>query len=266
MNRNRARLGFLALLTLTCAALVLSSRVHVDRESADKRSLNVPPFGRQAAPATTTTAQLPAPTAQAHTYTSPTPLFGLPAAGAVESAGEREATAIRSAQLATVPTWPPGAPRPHPTLPPSEPYYPIATAIAGSGTTVDSGFSNLPAALGLFKNQWYAQVGRQIVRVYAGSKAQPSEMDQGLVVVQVQDLDTNSRNASEIYETPSRSGAIEVVGAAGMRLTLRAESGTLFYFDAENHRWVSETGAPIPGTAPPTLTVPPVPSYRASWR
>ena len=87
-------------------------------------------------------------------------------------------------------------------------------------------------------------------RAYAGSKALPSEMDQGLLVVQVQHLDTNSRSAPEIYETPSRSGALEVVSATGMRLTLRAESGALSYFDVDNRQWVSRTGTPIPTAGP----------------
>ncbi len=238
MNAKRAQYTLLLLLILISAIVLLSNQV-----SVSKQILSVSAFATQI-PASAT---LPAPNPGSptpYTYNTPTPLFDLPAPDFVEASAKIAGTATRATQLTAVPTWPPNVQRPHPTLAPSTPYLPIATSVAGQGVIINSGFGDLPGGLGIFTDEWQMELGSQIIRVYAGSEAEPSRMDQGLLVVQVENRDNNSRSTPELYRTSGRDGAVEIVGATGVVLSLRSDNGTVSYFDVANRLWIPTIPVP----------------------
>jgi hypothetical protein len=100
---------------------------------------------------------------------------------------------------------------------------------------------------------WQAvQAGKRIA-VYAG--ALTADRAQGLVIVEVASLPkpsaapTFTKPGRELqddqtrlftrFPTPTREGAVEIVGAQGQRLTLKAESGKILVFDVRERGWVS---------------------------
>jgi len=177
-------------------------------------------------------------------YLTPTPEAPLPSDEVYKRENSYAGTATRIAQLTHVPTWPPGHPRIYPTILPKTPFSPIATRVAGVGKIVESGHvGDLSTVHGVFANQWRAEVAEQNIHAYAGIKSLTDGLDRGVVVIRVFD---RNRIVIEIasYETPQRRGVVKVVDAVDQRLTLRAEDGTLFYFDIPTRQWVSPPSLP----------------------
>lgn len=113
----------------------------------------------------------------------------------------------------------------------------------------------------LIENQWWETIGSQWIRVYAGAQRGDGANDlpkpwQGMVFVSVLGLDGTMLPDGGSYKTPKKVGSVKIVDAQGQRLVLKAEDGTLFYFDVPTRQFVS-------GLAPATVTPvkPTVPPY-----
>ncbi len=180
-------------------------------------------------------------------YITPTPLFGLLGGDVLRATAEAAGTATRSAQLTFVPIWPPGVPREYPTRPPSTPVViAVPSQVAGSGIIYNADLVgvgvalDLPSQLGIFVNEWDAEINGQYVQVLAGTKSAPAESEQakGVVVVRISDSHYNILDLAT-YDPPLARGVVRVVDAIGERLTLQADDGTRFYFDVATRQWVN---------------------------
>jgi hypothetical protein len=143
----------------------------------------------------------------------------------------------RNAALAGTlpPTNAKGAP---PTLVSTEPPWPTGI--------IEDGESPFSASF-VFKNRWQQVVGGQRIIVFAGSKK--SDPSQGVVVVW--EISTDQVNSvNNVYPTSIRDGALRIVAATGLRLTLAGAGGRPFYFDAPSRQFVQSLTAP----PPPTVT------------
>jgi len=89
------------------------------------------------------------------------------------------------------------------------------------------------------------------VLVFAGTLA--SDPEQGVVIVLVE-----SPRQYRQYLTPTKSGAISITGAEGLRLVIRSSNNNeTYYFDVPAQKFVNSLDEVVP-TAPalPTQTVP----------
>jgi hypothetical protein len=76
------------------------------------------------------------------------------------------------------------------------------------------------------------------------------------VLVEVADATTHAvLQGPDLYKAPGQAESIEIIDAVGERLTLRADDGTLFYFDVPTRQWVNPAPTPTPVTTA-TLTRP----------
>jgi hypothetical protein len=93
-----------------------------------------------------------------------------------------------------------------------------------------------------------------VIEVAAGWSRE--DETQGLLAIRERNTQTGEGQGLEIFLSPTNSGALEVVDAAGQVLTLAAEDGTIFYFDVQSRQWVSApTASPSPAISPlPSLT------------
>jgi hypothetical protein len=80
------------------------------------------------------------------------------------------------------------------------------------------------------QNQWQEVIGGLHVNVYAGSLGR--DPFQGAVIVQRTGADLMHPAPAQTFLTPQRAGAVRIISASGNVLTLRAETGDLFTFDA----------------------------------
>jgi hypothetical protein len=93
----------------------------------------------------------------------------------------------------------------------------------------------LPTSTAGLLNAWQGRAGGGFVPVYAGATAGDGE--QGVVVVVTLEDDRHPTLGQQLVKTPSRSGALRVVAANGSLLTLQAEGGASFTFDAAARRF-----------------------------
>jgi hypothetical protein len=97
-----------------------------------------------------------------------------------------------------------------------------------------------------------------IAGAYYGDPARALPGPQGLVVVQVRQMDQDRLGASMTYQklflTPTASGEVTITGAQGERLILQSTDGTTFYFDLPTRQFVPSLAATV--TAPPPTTGP----------
>ena len=91
-----------------------------------------------------------------------------------------------------------------------------------------------PSSAFAIRNRWVGRVRGGDVAVFAGASA--SDGTQGVVVVQ-QLADDGSAGAPRSFDTPTRAGAVHVTAVQGSRVTLVAEDGTTFTFDAATLRF-----------------------------
>lgn len=115
---------------------------------------------------------------------------------------------------------------------------------AGSGEIDDH-----PNGLSGYKimNAWYQRSGERSITVYAGARRvllqEESERAQQAVYDTSQGI-VWTRGAPGLgrwgtFDTPGKHGPVRVVDAVGERLTLVAEDGTTFYFDARTGQFVT---------------------------
>jgi hypothetical protein len=118
------------------------------------------------------------------------------------------------------------------------PTEPIRTA--GAGAIYDDSFVQNPDNVIKVTNSWSENVGNQEIVVYAGAKFQYEDPQQGMLMVVIYLKGTwDIASGPELYQSPSRAGKLRTIDAVGQRLTVRAENGTLFYFDVPTRAWVS---------------------------
>jgi len=118
---------------------------------------------------------------------------------------------------------------------------------AGSGEIVDQHAYWLPKTY-LGGNSWQENAGTpsEVVIYAAAYRAEPS---QGLLLVTA--APTANRPSGE-FPTPTKAGPVRIVGATGEVLTVRADDGTLFYFDVAAGKYVSgPAGSPTRAGASP---------------
>jgi hypothetical protein len=99
---------------------------------------------------------------------------------------------------------------------------------AGSGIIVESG--QVPGA-GDIRNRWYQKGESVNTVVYAGRLLK--DRSQGMLLIR-QDgtvFGAPPPGGGGTYYTPTRHGAVRIVGAVGEVLELKAEDGTTFHFD-----------------------------------
>jgi hypothetical protein len=181
---------------------------------------------------------MPTPTAPVPTITStlsPTPWYD-----DIETP-ETKAYAIRMEQLAATVlvevTLTPGA------IPPTPTTTPLSEA-AGAGVLVRASPTSISLLLSPKKfyalNYWYEDQGEQRITVYAGVEGSEGNRVQGVIVVI---SGSGNRQGTPVipqyYRTPDESGYIEVVGAEGERLRLKASNGADYVFDVANRRWLA---------------------------
>lgn len=68
------------------------------------------------------------------------------------------------------------------------------------------------------------------------------------------------------YDTPEKTGGVTIIAENGLIITLQAETGALYYFDAAQEWFVDANGSPLPTYTPsptPVLTQTPAPMYPA---
>ncbi len=123
--------------------------------------------------------------------------------------------------------------------------------LAGAGEIYDDSGEGEFAKMLLIANQWYTTDSNRNIFVYAGSKFQRDDPQQGEILVVVYDSTTHQIVSSPtLYMTPMRAGLVRVIAAVGERLTLRAQDGTLFYFDVPTRQWIGPDGTPLPAPTP----------------
>lgn len=168
----------------------------------------------------------------------------------------RKSTGSVSARLTVVRPGPKNSPPPTPP-PYIAPAY-IPHRALGNGTVLEEGNSMFPGHY-LIENQWWETVGDQWIRVYAGAQRGDGLNDlpkpwQGILFVSPATLDGTFLPGGGMYKTPKKVGSVKIVDGQGERLVLKAEDGTLFYFDVPTRQFVSgltTTVTPVPPTVPP---------------
>ena len=93
-------------------------------------------------------------------------------------------------------------------------------------------------------NSWKKTAEEGYFLVYAGYMT--DDQKQGMVLIQTNDSIFFSR-----YLTPKRSGPVRIVAEHNLYLTLQAENGDIFYFDASGERFIDSLDAPTVTPAPP---------------
>jgi len=100
-------------------------------------------------------------------------------------------------------------------------------------------------------NAWQDMVDGKYVLVFAGTLA--NDPEQGVVIVLVE-----SPRQYRQYLTPTKSGAISITDAKGLRLVIRSsDNNEIYYFDVPAQKFVNSLDEIVPtATALPTQTVP----------
>lgn len=146
-------------------------------------------------------------------------------------------------------------PRPYPwTPPPTPPLTPEELAphqTAGAGVIWEERSVAPCAKVMAVMNHWVETQSNQEIGVCAGAEGAREDPQRGRVAVFT--ISTSSYailSGPDLYQTPLRAGPVRLVGGIGEQLTLRAEDGTLFYFDVPTRQWLTPTPGPSPPPSP----------------
>lgn len=106
---------------------------------------------------------------------------------------------------------------------------------------------------------WKKTTDERTYFIYSGSLREDAQ--QGAIMVQ------NPRTFEfKQYDTPEKTGGVTIIAENGLIITLQAETGALYYFDAALEWFVDTNGSPLPTYTPsptPVLTLTPAPMYPA---
>lgn len=153
---------------------------------------------------------------------------------------KREFTEANNRYLETqVALLPNRTPNPNPIIATAKPY-PTSTLLTG----IYKDCLEVKAHEMVTKNCWSEVFGTTYIFLRAG--ASTTDERQGLILISARSVDSPLPGAGIFYQTPSRHGQVEVSGAQGWLVSLRADDGTLFAFDLFSHTWEDPTITPIP--------------------
>src|SRR5512145_2130783 len=111
------------------------------------------------------------------------------------------------------------------SIPTAEPY-PTRPPVIGITKDCESAFSHTMD----ITNCWFGFIKDEYVSVFAGTFE--GDIHQGILTVS-----RISRSRAETYKTATQHGTITITEATGTRLTLTAQDGTIFIFDATKQTW-----------------------------
>jgi hypothetical protein len=99
--------------------------------------------------------------------------------------------------------------------------------------------------------------GDQTIAVRAGYIINPDDPDPVLFGgVMVDHFDLRGKlEDRKVFPAPTRAGALHVVSADELRVTLLADNGTTFVFDAATSSWEGPSAAPNLSSAQATATI-----------
>jgi hypothetical protein len=146
-----------------------------------------------------------------------------------------------------LPIRPPGDYFPMPTST-RLPKIPLQGTPAGSGVIVldyASTSSDIRRIVALNLSHWVQEKGEDYVTVYVGTLI--ADRSQGVVYVIRSD---NGIPWDKWYETPSKAGGLNIMGAQGDTLILRSNNGTTFYFDVASEKFLSSLSDTAPTVTP----------------
>jgi hypothetical protein len=116
-----------------------------------------------------------------------------------------------------------------------------AQRVAGQGVIVDD---SMPITAYDIINSWHKETSDKRIMVFAGAlrddtSGGPASTVQGVVEIMVETADYHVLpDEGGMYPTPIRAGAVRIVDANGMQLTLVAQDGTGFFFDVASRKYV----------------------------
>jgi hypothetical protein len=116
----------------------------------------------------------------------------------------------------------------HSTLKPTPPASDLPQGIINTINPIGKEYN--------LKNAWQKVIGNRFVQVYAGAFV--DDPKQGVVVVHDNAVDLSKVNIKE-YKTPTKHGSLKVEAESGNVLTLRAEDGVTYLFDANTLQFVA---------------------------
>lgn len=195
--------------------------------------------------------------APASLATQDIPSFLTDVPGAKETFEAQEAT--ERAILLITPSPGPGTLKPTLDITPE----PLITAdtrrTAGAGTIIWNFPAPFPAVgYQITANKWVEVSEATIIEVFAGARRNVNDwqdVSQGLVIV-FEETPQGSIISGNEYETPTKSGPVQITDAQGERLILQTRDGVMFYFDVPSRQFVdglTVTVTPSPYTATPSL-------------
>lgn len=152
-----------------------------------------------------------------------------------EQRGELMNAAVKT--VIAMPGWVPLI-TPEPTTTPNlTPFPGQPTYQAGSGFIDENSWCGIDKRIGA-RNKWREHIGTRIVGVCAGTTYFRPYF--GIILVEDYDTATNKRlSGPDIYRVPADVLWVEVTGAVGEQVTLKADTGDYFYFDVPTRQWVN---------------------------
>lgn len=172
-------------------------------------------------------------------------------------------TATYAAAVEYADEHPDEVPVPNPTV------MPTVQPTSWSVGIVDSGQAPISSMQFLGTNAWSWDINGYHVVVYAGSEGSMGDTPgRGILLVLASTMDLKAvPSLGGWYEAPLGTGALQVVNFEGTQLTVEAETGETFYFDAESREFTDAEGNPVPTDTPtptpwpsppePSTTLPP---------
>lgn len=133
------------------------------------------------------------------------------------------------------------------------PFSPYPHIPAGDGFIMNTGLAPFSAGELMVENRWYRKAPDQTVVVFAGSDGFDPSQGVVHVVIDPGPEATERPEGSGRYLTPSKSGAVRIVGAEGEVLRLEAENGDTFYFDVASTSFVDHEPIPTVDLGTPVL-------------
>jgi hypothetical protein len=146
----------------------------------------------------------------------------------------------------------------HPELLPSkEPgrVVPTWTPRAWEPAIIENG--NPPVSGESFQlgNEWQGDIEGRHVQVFAGT-SWVDGVGRGSILVMVKSMDHRVQtDLGGWYGAPIGTGPLRIASFDGTLLTVHADTGETFYFDAETRDFTEENGDPVPTDSPrPSIT------------
>ena len=130
---------------------------------------------------------------------------------------------------------------------------------AGDGQMIDMDRPSLSKLIEVnILNVWYAEVDGRQYNVFAGSDYY--DPVQGMVYIVISTPEGTLLTYGDWFPTATRSGAVRIVGAEGLRLILLSTEDETFYFDVLGQQFTASLTDPVPTVTPWPITPRPSPT------